>query len=648
MASSDHGSGHSTEISSYESGSTAVDRDEAILQDDTPEKHATIVDINIASQTPRSGLTFKRPSVDDLLLRGPSKVMREVGHHRTDLRWIHLRSNCMKWIEDLMDRICEERGVDISSANEDIPPESPISRKNPILRKDLYGHLFHGKEVDQMQSRFMGPTCTAFSLEATDEESDSTGNSRGSSTNLVMYMPYMHWESSAAWKQRQALLHAISSIEQVEPHADRDFVKDYAHHHTSPFHDRRSLEQAYYHDFGMTASLDDQEQVMERHIRISRNSNRACRAEEPKLIVIDQLWLWLIKGISTPSGTSTPDLIITAFPDRFNGGPDSANVYRGIIQHLERGLQPSLRKPEDLIACIVEHCTGVFFQRQLEHDKWFLEFFAAAIGSVRQRQKHAYAEFCDMCVELERLQSEKASLVEISKLLEDPSFAITKETGLFREVKDIVDELARIDYILARQETVVRALTRNCRGRSVKTTHDLVLERRDAWQQVAGTARTAYDEIQSQMDLKQKQSSLSETRSSRYQAEDSARHGRIMLLFTVVTIIFLPMSFMASWFGMNPKTPALGDLKLSSIAAIIFPISLCIAGVALGFAFSERLRDFVAEVFDIERLSMGILGNDDGSRRRSRRRRRQGRGSRMVGQGDLEMGGMTSGGGARR
>jgi len=107
-----------------------------------------------------------------------------------------------------------------------------------------------------------------------------------------------------------------------------------------------------------------------------------------KLIVVDQLWLWVIRRtrqtneLDFNGNKEEPDLVITAFPERFNGRYDSANVYRCIIEHLERGLQPPLRRVEDLVALIVEHCTGVFFQRQLEHDKWFLEFFAVVIREV--------------------------------------------------------------------------------------------------------------------------------------------------------------------------------------------------------------------------------------------------------------------------
>ena len=290
-----------------------------------------------------------------------------------------------------------------------------------------------------------------------------------------------------------------------------------------------------------------------------------------------------------------PDLVITSFPGRFDGLYDSADVYHGIIEHLERGLEPPLRNANDLVSVIIEHCTGVFFQRQLEPDKWFVEFFAAAIGSIRSKQKSAFAKFCASTYRLEALQSNQASLIEISRRLEDPSFSIGAETELFRDIKDIIDELGCIDYILGRQEDVIQSLTRQRKSRSLKIVSEMVQERRNTWAGIAKTARSVYNEIQAQMDLKQKQSSLAEARTNRYQVEDSTRHGRIMLLFTVVTIIFLPMSFLATWFGMNIKgTSDNAQLGLGVIAALIFPISIVIAMVALAFAFSQRLRDWFA------------------------------------------------------
>lgn len=114
-----------------------------------------------------------------------------------------------------------------------------------------------------------------------------------------------------------------------------------------------------------------------------------------------------------------------------------------------------------------------------------------------------------------------------------------------------------------------------------------------------------------------------------FQAQDSARYGRTVLLLTVVTIIFLPMSFLATWFGMNIKDPDAGSLNLRQIAAIIFPISLLIALLALVLAFSERLRNLVLDGMEhmrdlvLEAMGANRAGSRDSRRKRQIRRRRR-------------------------
>jgi CorA-like Mg2+ transporter protein len=78
--------------------------------------------------------------------------------------------------------------------------------------------------------------------------------------------------------------------------------------------------------------------------------------------------------------------------------------------------------------------------------------------------------------------------------------------------------------------------------------------------------------------------------------EASARTGRIILLFTIVTIIFLPLSFLTAWFGMNIKDPNAGSLSLNQIAAIIFPISIGITLLTVILAFNHRLRNAIETV----------------------------------------------------
>ncbi|KAJ9605393.1 hypothetical protein H2200_010050 [Cladophialophora chaetospira] len=569
--------------------STAVEGNDADRIPHVSVKHATIVDIDSSNPI---RLAVKRPSINDLTCLGPRQIMQSTSANRTDLRWVHLPANCMSWVEDLMAAVCREKGLTV-------PRDTDGTDRNPLLRKDLWSHLFHGKASKKIHARFMGPVCTPFSLSVDDEESGSDGAStHGTLGNLVLYMPFLHWESLDAWSERQQLIREIREGRPGRPQVDRGFVTTYLPHKTAPLHDRRSLHQAFYHFSGLTRSVPRVDQVMEKF-----TAGRGGQDEGAKLIVVDQLWLWLIKGTRPTNeqdgdgnGSSTdPDLVITAFPDRFNDRYDSANVHRCIVEHLERGLQPPLKKAEDLVALIVEHCTGVFFQRQLENDKWFLEFFAAAIGEVRESQRAAFSDFCAASRSLDNCQSQHS----ISSALSDPSLSITEETSLVCRIKAIIDELTCIDYILSRQEGVLHSLTRaQPKSRMLRTVAEMVKERRVAWASIASTAEASHSEIQSQMDLKQKQANLSESRMSRFQAQASASHSRIMLLFTVVTIIFLPLSFLATWFGMNIEDPKAGSLKLYQIAAIIFPISMVLVMVALAFAFNERLRGVVVRVVE--------------------------------------------------
>jgi Mg2+ and Co2+ transporter CorA len=218
----------------------------------------------------------------------------------------------------------------------------------------------------------------------------------------------------------------------------------------------------------------------------------------------------------------------------------------------------------------------------------------------------------------------RASADAISEKL-DELFSINNETSLTAEITTIIDELNCIDFLSGQQQDVLSSLTRaqssrKFSNRSLQQVCEMVKERRDAWANIERTARRMYGDLRHQIDLKQKQANISEARSSRRQAEASARHGRIILLFTVVTIIFLPMSFLASWFGMNAKGINSGsNIPVGIIAAIIFPISITIALFALVLAFSERMRNLIVEI--AQRIIDFVFGATGVSRSRRRRRR---------------------------
>lgn len=58
-------------------------------------------------------------------------------------------------------------------------------------------------------------------------------------------------------------------------------------------------------------------------------------------------------------------------------------------------------------------------------------------------------------------------------------------------------------------------------------------------------------QVKDLLDLKQQQASVAQAWQSARQAEEGISQSRSLMVLTVVTIVFLPLSFMSSVFGMN-------------------------------------------------------------------------------------------------
>ncbi|KAL5366236.1 hypothetical protein BJX96DRAFT_180549 [Aspergillus floccosus] len=84
--------------------------------------------------------------------------------------------------------------------------------------------------------------------------------------------------------------------------------------------------------------------------------------------------------------------------------------------------------------------------------------------------------------------------------------------------------------------------------------------------------------------LKLKQNSVMDTQESLKMAQEATRQGRIVLIFTLTTIVLLPLSFMTSFFTLNIgqfRTNAEGQLELGYVSYIIFPISSLISAALI-------------------------------------------------------------------
>lgn len=98
-----------------------------------------------------------------------------------------------------------------------------------------------------------------------------------------------------------------------------------------------------------------------------------------------------------------------------------------------------------------------------------------------------------------------------------------------------------------------------------------------------------YNSIRDMLDLKQKHANAFEARFARDQATSTARQSQTIMVFTIVTIVFLPMSFIAAFFTINiqefPRVDGGNNLPLSYVSKYMFGIGLSISIPMIFIAF---------------------------------------------------------------
>ena len=141
---------------------------------------------------------------------------------------------------------------------------------------------------------------------------------------------------------------------------------------------------------------------------------------------------------------------------------------------------------------------------------------------------------------------------------------IDEEAALLVECKDIEDELDILTSILRQQKQVLmdmEAMFRASKTLAKTTRLDLYNKLNEQQRQVdldildltpmSRQAKSVNDNLTQVLDLKQKHANAVEARFQRIQVQESARQGQTIMVFTIVTIVFLPLSFLASFFALN-------------------------------------------------------------------------------------------------
>ncbi|CAG7953200.1 unnamed protein product [Penicillium salamii] len=150
---------------------------------------------------------------------------------------------------------------------------------------------------------------------------------------------------------------------------------------------------------------------------------------------------------------------------------------------------------------------------------------------------------------------------------------ISEETKLLREVKDICDELNMLKNLAEDQDDVWTQVWKGD-NRPDATTYDTPTEVKAEIEEMVKEAEFVQKAIEPLLDLKQKRANIVEAEFTRQQSHDTAVQSDTIMVFTVVTILFVSsghLSFILKISTDVPKAPCFILNQLARTQYIGFP-----------------------------------------------------------------------------
>ncbi|SPO05319.1 uncharacterized protein DNG_08006 [Cephalotrichum gorgonifer] len=237
----------------------------------------------------------------------------------------------------------------------------------------------------------------------------------------------------------------------------------------------------------------------------------------PRLLMVHQLWLWKLNK----------DTVITAFPERYHQGVEDS-----LFETIRQSGIDCYTRPEQLVESILFECVTFLEEYRLAGlGLHILDIFDSSIARRSNEEVACFKNFRDSL--------EKRSVRE----------GVSKEISLIHEIEDIRDELHLILRIFASQRDVVKQFAGVFWPAVKDKFHRMafvddcgvqgLIERTKELDRNAQRTRTELDSL---VQMKLAQSSLE-------QAESASRLNNYIMLFTIIAVVFTPLSFMTSLFA---------------------------------------------------------------------------------------------------
>ena len=374
---------------------------------------------------------------------------------------------------------------------------------------------------------------------------------------------------------------------------EENLVRVYLYH-SPPLHMRRTLDQYYYYMLEDTRKRDA-DQVVTRWAR--------DRLDKPhhNILMVDQLWIWVIKG----SGGQT-DRVVSCFPEREGHGSGFLDDLQRNVLHYNTDKRQPIKSAAELVARIVTTCSDIFGWSQEAELVRFLHFFEATVGQVGDDEIKLLNSFAKSSESLQKLNGNHVEYAKKKDSVLDEMLDVRDQVKLLEEAKDIRDEINIILHVLGEQRRVLQEEIITCffgpnandtpgvNGTSTwREPLRLIKRAIGDFEKMDKQTKDIVDDLNHLLDLQQKQATVWEARSTREGTLATSKQGSVMVIFTMVTIIFLPLSFCASFFALDiAEFPA--DEKgqtnwpIQRLCAYLFGISFAVIIPFIAVAFATE------------------------------------------------------------
>ncbi|KAI0864977.1 hypothetical protein F4860DRAFT_462002 [Xylaria cubensis] len=354
------------------------------------------------------------------------------------------------------------------------------------------------------------------------------------------------------------LLFASRLYESMENYRDKMLLRKHLLQEL-PIHPRRTLDHAARSVFDLNRQRDETQGLRPEHessetLPTSQNIQKA-----PFVVMVDQLWMWILDE----------NTIITCFPNQYGSNEDDeSGVHKSIRIRLKNCGPDQIRSVFDLALIVIDECCNKLFDKITESKQ------TLKVDTI----------FAD------RIEVVVLKLVKWKRYRDVTGLDTSPKRKLEEELNDIVRKLQVILHIIENQKDILRKFVSNAehmlnpikiseQNKDGTTSRNLLeLSRVDNGEHENGSKDTKRegdyywfkknaDELYTKLDQRVKELETLRRRALRtaeyikafeslhtvkQQLINSDRKARpITICLVIVTIFFLPLSFLSAFFGMN-------------------------------------------------------------------------------------------------